>query len=63
MEFTWDVQIPGEDLPRRLTLDYLLSEGEQVVIEGRPWLVERVDVEPRKGQAGVVTVAVPHEPF
>ena len=30
MEFTWDVFLPGEDLPHRLTTDYFLSEGEEM---------------------------------
>ena len=65
-EFTWDVQLPGEDLPRRLTTDYLVSEGEEIAVDGREWLVERVDLtEPdERGEAadvatGIVAVVPP----
>ena len=67
-EFTWDVQMPGEDLPRRLTTDYLVSEGEEIVVEGREWLVERVDLaeaaereESANVATGIVAVAPPNE--
>jgi len=42
--FTWDVHLPGEDLPRRLKTGYLVSEGETIEIGGREWLIESVDV-------------------
>lgn len=62
-EFTWDVQLPGEDLPRRLTTDYALSEGEQVTIDGLPWLVERVETDEAMPEiSGLVYVVQPHEP-
>jgi hypothetical protein len=68
-EFTWDVLLPGEDLPRLLTTDYLVSQGEEIEIDGRSWLVERVDVTDRNDideaadpAAGVVTVVPPRGP-
>jgi hypothetical protein len=69
-EFTWDVQLPGEDLPRRLTTDYLVSEGEEVVVDGREWLVERVDLTERDEvdeeatdvATGIVVAVPPNEP-
>ena len=60
-EFVWDVQVPGEDLPQRLTTDYLLGDGEQISIDGRPWLVERVEVEPSDERPGLVFVIPPQE--
>ena len=63
-ELSWDVFIPGDDLPRRITTDYVLTEGELVVVDGRSWLVERV-VLPAPDEADVVPVAhltAPHEP-
>ena len=39
--FTWEVFVPGEDLPRELRTDYLLAEGDVVEFGGR-WLVESV---------------------
>jgi hypothetical protein len=57
---------PGEDLPRRLTTDYLVSEGEVIDVDGNEWLVERVDLTDRDDidetadvPAGIVTVAPP----
>jgi hypothetical protein len=68
-EFTWDVLLPGEDLPRLLTTDYLVSEGEEIEVAGRRWLVERVDITERDDidetaivPAGLVTVVPPDEP-
>ena len=68
-EFTWDVQVPGEDLPRRVTTDYLVSEGEAIVVDGREWLVEHVDLieadergETADGATGIVAVVPPNEP-
>jgi hypothetical protein len=40
----WDVFVPGDDLPRRITTDYVVSEGELVGVDGTQWLVERVVV-------------------
>ena len=68
-EFTWDVQLPGEDLPRRLTTDYLVSEGEEIAVDGREWLVERVDLteaderdETADVATGIIAVVPPNEP-
>jgi hypothetical protein len=68
-EFTWDVHLPGEDLPRRLATDYLLSEGEEIVVDGREWLVERVDLaetddidEAANVAIGIIAVVPPNEP-
>jgi hypothetical protein len=68
-EFIWDVLLPGEDLPRRLTTDYLVSDGEEIEIDGGGWLVERVELTERDDggesanvSAGVVTVVPPDEP-
>jgi hypothetical protein len=69
-EFTWDVLLPGEDLPRRLTTDYLVSEGEEVVVDGREWLVERVglterdevDEEATDVATGIIVAVPPNEP-
>jgi transcriptional regulator of aromatic amino acid metabolism len=64
-EYTWDVLLPGEDLPRILTTDYLVSEGEEIDIDGSEWLVERVELNERDDDeaanvpAGVVTVIPP----
>lgn len=67
-EFTWDVQVPGEDLPRRLTTDYLVSEGEEIVVDGREWLVERVEIiendetdETASVATGIIAVVPPNE--
>ena len=63
-EFRWDVQVPGEDLPRRVTTDYAVSEGEQITIGGHTWLVERVETNETMVDeiAGLVHVVEPHEP-
>jgi len=63
-EFTWDVQLPGEDLPHRVTTEYALSEGEQITIDGVPWLVERVETdEALPGEVGgLVHVVEPRGP-
>jgi hypothetical protein len=62
-EFIWDVLRPGEDLPRRLTTDYIVSEGEVIDVDGNEWLVERVDLTDRDETAdvpaGIVTVVPP----
>ena len=69
MEYVWDVLLPGEDLPRRLATDYLVSEGEEIAVDGRAWIVERVDLtdptdvdETANLPTGVVAVVPPHEP-
>lgn len=62
-EFTWDVHLPGEDLPRRVTTDFLLSEGEELAVGGRTWTIERVDTDRSIDEpTGIVTVIPPHEP-
>ena len=43
-EYAWDVQLPGEDLPRRVTTDYLVSDGEAISVDGREWLIEHVEI-------------------
>ena len=56
--------VPGEDLPHRLTTDYLISEGEEVTVLGRAWLVEDVELiettddvgDPVHAATGTVTV-------
>jgi hypothetical protein len=61
--------VPGEDLPRRLTTDYLLSEGEEVEVDGGAWLVEGVELidpsdvdAPADVATGTVTVVRSSEP-
>lgn len=62
-EFRWDVLLPGEDLPRQLRTDYILSEGEELSLDGRTWLIERVDIDGSIEEAtGIVSVVPPHEP-
>ncbi|HEY2542638.1 MAG TPA: hypothetical protein VGH92_06250 [Gaiellaceae bacterium] len=62
-EFTWDVLLPGEDLPRRLTTDYILSEGEELTLDGRTWLIEGVEIDDSIEEAtGIVAVVPPHDP-
>lgn len=58
-DYTWDVQLPDEDLPRRLTTDYLVSEGEEIEIDGTEWLVESVDMEDELEFTGIVSVVPP----
>jgi hypothetical protein len=58
-EFSWSVFVPGEDLPHRLTTDYLVSEGEEIRLDGRDWLVESVELEDEAGLIGVVSVVPP----
>lgn len=61
--YTWDVMVPGEDLPERITTDYILSEGEEINAGGRAWIVERVEIEESIEPAtGVVSVAPLQEP-
>jgi hypothetical protein len=63
-EFAWDVHLPGEDLPRRFRTDYLLSEGDEIDVDGRPWVVEAVEMIDDAGDpaSGVVVVAPLHDP-
>ena len=60
-EYTWAIYVPGEDLPRRLTTDYLVSEGEELDVDGTEWLVDNVEMEPDTKDAltGVVAVVPP----
>ncbi|HUZ98338.1 MAG TPA: hypothetical protein VMU74_03170 [Gaiellaceae bacterium] len=58
-DYTWAVQLPDEDLPRRLTTDYLVSEGEEIEIDGTEWLVESVDMEDELEFTGIVSVVPP----
>jgi hypothetical protein len=63
-EYAWDVFVPGEDLPRRVTTDYIVTDGELISVDGRSFLVERVDV-PDDEEGDVVPlvyVDAPHEP-
>jgi hypothetical protein len=55
-DYTWAVRFPGEDLPHTLTTDYLVSEGEEIEIDGREWLVENVEMEDETALTGIVTV-------
>jgi len=43
-EYVWDIQLPGEDLPQRITTDYLVSDGEAITVDGREWLIEQVEI-------------------
>jgi hypothetical protein len=64
--FLWDVFLPdGEDLPRRIATDYVITEGELITVDRQEWLVERVDGNAELGGEAVVPlvyVAPPHEP-
>jgi len=60
-EYTWSIYVPGEDLPHRLTTDYLVSEGEEIKVDGIEWLVDNVEMEHDAEDAftGVVAVVPP----
>jgi hypothetical protein len=58
-DYTWAVQLPGEDIPHRLTTDYLVSEGEEIEIDGREWLVENVEIADEAELTGIVSVVPP----
>jgi hypothetical protein len=60
-QFTWDVQLPGEDLPRQVTTDYLVNEGDTISVDGRDWIVEGVEMDPGDElvSSGVVRVETP----
>jgi hypothetical protein len=62
--YAWDVFLPAQDLPLRITTDYVLSEGELLSVNGRSLLVERVDAveEDDRGVVPVVHVTEPREP-
>ncbi len=58
--------VPGDDLPRRVATDYVVSEGELVAVDGEQWLVERVVMPEESEGDGVVPlvyVEPPHEPL
>jgi len=60
------VFVPGDDLPRRVATDYVVSEGELVAVDGEQWLVERVVMPEESEGDGVVPlvyVEPPHEPL
>ena len=58
-DYTWAVMLPGQDLPHRFTTDYLVSEGEEIEIDGSEWLVENVAIADEDEFTGVVTVVPP----
>lgn len=67
-EFTWNVCLPGEDLPHPLTSDYLLQEGEVINIDGREWLADRVELRDETAGAeaagaGIVLAIAPEGPL
>ena len=62
-EFTWDVFLPGEDLPHRLTTDYIVQEGEAITVDGREWLAERVEIEDELAATGNVRVVAADGPL
>jgi hypothetical protein len=62
-EFAWDVFLPGEDLPHRLTTDYLVQEGESITVDGREWLAEQVEVDEEMAATGIVRVVAPEGPL
>jgi hypothetical protein len=64
VKYAWDVYLPGRDLPERLTTDYRLSDGEEVVVGGATWLVERVEIDTDEDVPGALRLHVvpPHEP-
>jgi len=60
-EFTWDVHVPGEDLPHRLITDYLVGEGEEIEVDGREWLVDSVEMTEVDAVTGIVAVVPLHD--
>jgi hypothetical protein len=60
VEYTWDVHVPGEDLPHRVTTDYLVSEGEEIAVDGVDWLIDNVEMTDVDAVTGVVTVVPLH---
>ena len=60
IEYTWDVHVPGKDLPYRVTTDYLVSEGEEIELDGVEWLVDNVEMTEVDAVTGVVTVIPRH---
>ena len=62
-EFVWDVFLPGEDLPHRLTTDYILQEGEAINVDGREWLADRVEIRDEAAVSGIVLAVAPEGPL
>jgi len=62
-DFTWDVFLPGEDLPQRLTTDYLVQEGETLTVQGREWLAESVEIDEEMATTGIVRVVAAAGPL
>lgn len=63
-DYLWDVQLPGEDLPHRVETDYVLTDGEEITVDGLPWIVEHVELsEESAPPTGVVMVAPAHGPL
>jgi hypothetical protein len=62
-EFSWDVFLPGEDLPHPLKTDYVLQEGEAISIDGREWLADRVEIRDEMAGAGIVLAVAPEGPL
>ena len=62
-EFAWDVFLPGEDLPHRLTTDYIFQEGEAININGREWLADRVEIRDETTVPGIVLAVAPEGPL
>jgi hypothetical protein len=66
--YHWAVFIPGEDLPRELSTDYLLTEGEEISVDGQTWIVEEaepaelLETDDAPEMRRRVTVTRPHEP-
>jgi hypothetical protein len=62
--YTWDLFLPGQDLPRRFITGSVLSEGELLSVDGRTFLVEQVVIpeDEDDGAVPVVHMSVPHEP-
>jgi hypothetical protein len=58
--YTWSVFIPGADLPQTLEIDYLLTEGEEIELDGRDWIVERIEIDDETESMQAYVVA-PHE--
>jgi hypothetical protein len=63
-EYPWDVFVPGEDLPHRITTDYVVTDGDLLNVGGRSLIVERVELpdDPDEDVVPVVHVSPPHEP-
>jgi hypothetical protein len=58
----WDVFVPGDDLPRRVSTDYVVTEGELVPVDGRQWLVERVVMPEDEADEHVVPLVYVEQP-